>query len=88
MVHMLFFNSRRNARGMTSLVSGACIFESTGFAFDFLPCLRGISVLELSVLHRRHRVAVPLWKDFLVLDRLDSGMVEVLVDLAVYCFLD
>lgn len=45
-------------------------------------------MLELSVLHRRHRVAVPLWKAFSVLDRLHSGMVVVLVDIAVYCFLD
>lgn len=47
MVHMLAFNPGSNASGMSSFVRGARIFESPGFAFEFLPCLRGIVVLEL-----------------------------------------
>jgi hypothetical protein len=88
MVHMLSFNSGSDASRMLRFVSRARIPESSSFAFEFLPRLGGIVVLELLVLHRRHLVPVLLWKDFLVLDRLDGGMVVVLVDLAVYGFLD
>ena len=45
-------------------------------------------MLELLVLHRRHLVAVLLGKHFLVLHGLDGGVVVILVDLAVYGFLD
>lgn len=88
MVHMLAFNSGSDASRMLRFVHRARVLESSSFTFQFLPCLGGIVVLELLVLYRRHLVRVLLWKDFLVLDRLDGGMVVVLVDLAVYRFLD
>ena len=88
MVYMLSFNSGRHAGRVLRLVSRALVFESRSFALEFLSCLRGIVMLELSVLHRRHLVAVLLGENFLVLHGLDGGVVVVLVDLAVYGFLD
>jgi hypothetical protein len=88
MVHMLSFSSGSYACGMSSLMSGAGIFESCSFALEFLPCLGGVVVMELFLLHRRHRVTVLLWKDFLVLNGLNRGMIMVLLDLAIYGFLD
>lgn len=87
-VDMLSLNFGKYARGMSSLVSGAGVFELCSFALEFLTCLRGVTVIELCVLHGCHSVAVLLWKDFLVFNRLDGGMVVVLVDFAVYGFLD
>jgi hypothetical protein len=88
MVHMFSFSYGGDASRMLCFVSRARVLESPSFTFEFPPCLRCIVVLELSVLYRRHLVTVLLWKNFLVLNRLDGGMVMVLVDLAVYGFLN
>ena len=58
------------------------------FTFEFLPCLRGVIMLEVLVPHWGHLVIVLLWESFLVLDRLDGCVVLVLVDLPACGFLD
>ena len=88
MVHMLSFNSGSYASHMLSPMSGAGVLESCSFAFEFLPRCSGVVMLELFALHGSHLVTVLLWKNFPVLNRLDGGVVVVLMDFAVYSFLD
>jgi hypothetical protein len=83
MVHMLSFNSGSYPSGMLRFMGHAGVLESCSFAFEFLPCLRGVIMLEVLVLHWGHLVTVLLWENFLVLDRLGGCVVMVLVDLSV-----
>jgi hypothetical protein len=87
-VDMLSFNSGGYCSAMLRFMGHAGVLESCSFAFEFLPCLRGVIMLEFSVLHWGHLVTVLLWENFLVLNRLDGCVVMVLVDLPVYGFLD
>lgn len=87
-MNMLSFDSSGLSGGVSSLVGCARVLESCSFALDFLSRLRRVVMLELSFLNCRHLVGVLFREDLSVLDRLDGGVVVVLVDLTVYGFGD
>jgi hypothetical protein len=51
MMHMLSFNSGGYSGATLRFMGHAGVPESCSFAFEFLSCLRGIIMLEVSVLH-------------------------------------
>jgi hypothetical protein len=86
--HMLSFNSGSYSSGMLHFMGHAGVLKSCSFAFGFLPCFRGVTTLEVLVLHWGHLATVLLRENFPVLNRLNGCVVMVLADLPVYGFLD
>jgi hypothetical protein len=90
MVHMFASDGRGSILCVVDLLSARRIFEVAQMGGELLLGIVFVVMVEFSVLCRQEVVRVLLWKVFLVLDRLDRGMVVVLVNFTVNrlgCFL-
>jgi len=87
-VNVLACDSRGNALGVTLGTLLTDIAELSSLSSETLGDLTVVAVLELTVLNGTKVVVVLLWEDFTILDRLDRGVVVVLVNLLIESSLD
>jgi hypothetical protein len=88
MVNMLALNPWGNSCGMFGLVGVGGVLELGSLTLQSLTRLMVVAVVELLVDGIFHHMVMLLREDLLMLDRLDRGVVVVLMDFAVDSLLD
>jgi hypothetical protein len=82
-VHMLACDGGGGRGRMLRLVDCAGIFELGLFGGETFLDVGVVAVLDVAVLDAGHLVGMFFWENLAVLDRLDGGVVVVLVDFSV-----
>ncbi len=78
-------NGRCSSLDVFGVMCGGCVSKLLSFTIESCSGILGVCVFEFLRLNACHLVAVLLWEDFTVLDRLNGGMEMILMNLPVYC---
>lgn len=87
-MYMLSSDCRRSALAVGSVCDNTLILEGSLLSFEVLLGGIGITVVELAMLYGAKLGGVLFWKNFTVLNRLDSAVVVILVNLLVHRSVD
>jgi hypothetical protein len=87
-MHTFSLDGRSNSLGGFGAVCGGGVPELLGFGIQSCFDLVGLCMLKFLGLHGCHLVTVLLWKDLAIFDRLNGGVVMILVNVSFHRCLD
>jgi len=78
-VDVLSFDCGSYGGGVLRVADCLGVLELCSFCCEAFFNVRVVTVLDVAVLYAAHVVGMLFWQDFAIMDRLDGGMVMVLV---------